>query len=208
MSETAATTAAFTIPRAAVILKIDTLGDLVVFSPVLQCLRDAWPTTRLVVLIRGAYLDLAQLLVPRIEWITTTLDPFAQGPGDDRPETSRLRETIAAIQPELVVAATSRRNWLEVALAAAAPGARCLALGASTDDEFFATRLRVELGLNAAHTFNEQIAVPADEPDWRGNFRLADALLGRAVERQVPSLSLEGSLIASTSGILTAKKLK
>jgi ADP-heptose:LPS heptosyltransferase/GT2 family glycosyltransferase len=180
---------------------------LVVFAPVLQCVRDAWPATRLVVLVRAAYLELALLLVPNIEWITTTLDPFAQGPGDNPAETARLREVVASIAPDIVAAATSRRNWLEVALAAAAPAARCIALGESTDDEFFATQLRVGLGLNAAHVFTEQVAVPADQPDWEGNFCLADALLGRKVERVTPTLTLAPATIASTAEFLAAERL-
>ena len=176
-------------PRAALLLKIDTLGDLVVFAPALRALRAAWTGTRLVVVIRQSYLDLAPLLAAGIEWLPTTLDPFAQGPEADPAEVNRLRETVAALNPEVVAAATSRRNWLEVALGASAPAARRVALGASADDEFFATRLRVALGLNASHVFSETVAVPAGEPDWRANFALADALLGRAVERTPPTLS-------------------
>ena len=101
-------------PRAIVVLKIDTLGDLVVFAPVLQCLRAAWPQTRLVVLIRRAYLDLAPLLVAGVEWIATTLDPFGQGPGVDPAEVRRLREAVIAVQPDVIAAATSRRNWFWV----------------------------------------------------------------------------------------------
>ena len=46
-----------------------------VFAPVLRSLRSAWPQTRIVTLIRRAYVDLAPLLAPGIEWITTALDP-------------------------------------------------------------------------------------------------------------------------------------
>ena len=194
-------------PRAVVILKVDTLGDLVVFAPVLQCLRQAWPDARLAVVIRGAYLSLAPLLVTGIEWIATSLDPFSQAPGDVPQEVARLREAIGAIQPAIVAAATSRRNWLEVALAAAAPTARCIALGAGGDDEFFATRLRVELGLNAAGVFTEHVPLIAGEADWRGNFRLADALLERAVERAAPSLALDSSVLATAADFLRAQTL-
>ncbi len=176
-------------PRAVLLLKIDTLGDLVVFAPVLRCLRAAWPRTRLAVVIRRAYLDLATLLAENIEWIPTTLDPFAQGPEADPAEVQRLRSAVAALAPEVVAAATSRRNWLEAAIASAAPAARRVALGASADDEHFATRLRVALGLNATHVFPETIAPPPGEPDWLANFSLADALLGRAVERAAPALT-------------------
>ncbi len=189
---------AATVPRAALLLKVDTLGDLVVFAPVLRCLRAAWPDTRLVVVIRRAYLDLAPLLAPGVEWLATSIDPFAQGPESDPTEVKRLRAAVVALQPEVIVAATSRRNWLEVAVAAAsperderaAPTVRRIAFGASGDDEHFATRLRVTLGLNAAHVFAETVALPANEPDWLANFALADALLGRAVERAAPALSL------------------
>ncbi|WP_414663838.1 glycosyltransferase family 9 protein [Horticoccus sp. 23ND18S-11] len=197
-------------PRAALILKIDTLGDLIVFAPVLASLRAAWPSTRFCVLIRRAYLDLAPLLVPTtgstndlaIEWLTTTLDPFAQGPEADPAEVGRLRELVTALQPDLVAAATSRRNWLEVALAAAAPHARRVALGASGDDEFFATRLRVALGLHADRVFAEQIPVAADEPDWRSNFQLADAVIGQPVERNAPALALDAATLGLTAGFL------
>ncbi|MGH7955497.1 MAG: glycosyltransferase [Opitutaceae bacterium] len=194
-------------PRVVVILKIDTLGDLIVFAPVLLCLRKAWPETRLVAIIRRAYLDLASLLAPGVEWMATTLDPFAQGPGDDPSEVVRLRDTVAALQPDAVAAATSRRNWLEVAVAAAAPAARRIALGTSTDDEFFATRLRVELGLNASHVFTEQIPLPAGEPDWRANFHLVDALLGRAADRAEPSLVLDPATLGLSADFLQAKHL-
>ena len=177
-------------PRVALVLKLDTLGDLVVFAPVLAALRAAWPETRLVTVIRRTYLDLAALLVPGVEWMATTIDPFAAGPQADLAEVQRLRDAVAQLQPEIVAAATSRRNWLEIALAAGAPAARRLALGDSAHDEFFATQLRLALGLDAAHVLRERVAVAADEPDWRGNFRLADGLLGRVIERTAPSLAL------------------
>ena len=176
-------------PRAALLLKIDTLGDLVVFAPVLRVLRAAWPQTRLAVVIRHAYLDLAPLLAENIEWLPTTLDPFAQGPETNPAEVNRLRAAVTALAPDIVAAATSRRNWLEAAIASAAPAARRVALGASTNDEHFATRLRVALGLNAANIFPETVAPPANEPDWLANFALADALLGRAVARAAPTLT-------------------
>jgi ADP-heptose:LPS heptosyltransferase/GT2 family glycosyltransferase len=194
-------------PRAVLIIKVDTLGDLVVFAPVLQGLRAAWPETRLAVVIRRGYADLAPLLVSGVEWVPTSLDPFGQGPETDPAETNRLRGFVAALAPEVVAAATSRRNWLEAALGAAAPAARRLALGADADDEFFATRLRVALGLNAAKVFPERLPVPADEPDWSGNFRILDALLGRTVTRTPPAVALDAAARDSVAGFLAREKL-
>jgi ADP-heptose:LPS heptosyltransferase/GT2 family glycosyltransferase len=187
MSETVSSAA----PRAALLLKIDTLGDLVLFAPVLRALRDAWPQTRLAVVIRRSYADLAPLIAPDIEWLTTTLDPFTRSPDADPAELARVRDAVAALQPEVIVAATSRRNWLEIAISASVPSARRVALGADAADEFFNTQLRVQLGLDSAHAFSETVATPADEADWQRNFRLADALLGRAVARTRPTLSVD-----------------
>ncbi len=182
-------------PRAALILKVDTLGDLVLFAPALQALRTAWPGTRLAVVIRRAYLDLAGLLVPAapdrpgIEWLPTCLDPFTDRPDANPAELARLRESVAALQPEVVAAATSRRNWLEIVLAAGAPGARRLALGAETVDAFFDTHLRVQLGIVSAGVFAESVEAPAEEPDWRRGFRLAAALAGRPIPPTPPVLA-------------------
>ena len=195
-------------PRVAVVLKLDTLGDLIICAPVLRSLQAGWPGTRLVAVIRRAYADLAPLLAPGVEWITTTLDPFARGPEHDPAEVNRLRDAIAALQPDVIAAATSRRNWLEVALAASVPAARRVGLGESADDEFFATQLRVALGLNAAHVFGEQLAVPASEPDWQANFRLADALLGRRVERTPPQLAIPETAARVAAGILAKHGLR
>ncbi len=175
-------------PRAALLIKVDTLGDLVLAAPMLRVLRASWPDTRLAVVIRAAYLGLAPLLAPGVEWLATTLDPFNRSPDADPAELTRLREVVTALQPSIVAAVTSRRNWLEIALASAVPTARRLALGAAAHDEFFDTQLRVQLGLDSAHAFPETVDTPATEPDWQRNFRLADALLGRAVARVAPEL--------------------
>jgi ADP-heptose:LPS heptosyltransferase/GT2 family glycosyltransferase len=194
-------------PRAALFVKVDTLGDLVLFAPVLRALHSAWPQTRLAVIIRRAYVDLAPLLAPGIEWLATSLDPFGRGPSHDPGELARLRDTVSAMQPEIVAAATSRRNWLEIVLAASAPNARRVALGASSSDDFFDTQLRVELGVDSASAFTETLPVDATEPDWQRNFRLADALLGRAVERTPPALNVPDSARAAASTFLVSHNL-
>ncbi|MBI5766607.1 MAG: glycosyltransferase [Verrucomicrobia bacterium] len=180
-------------PRTALLLKTDTLGDLVLFAPALRAIRAAWPQARLTVVIRHAYRDLAPLIAPNIEWLTTTADPFAHGPAAERAEIERLRGLVAALAPDVVVAATSRRNWRDAALAAASGAPRRVALGTGGGDEIFSTQLRVQLGLDAATAFTESVAPPDDEPDGQRNLRLAGALLGHALPPTPPALALDAA---------------
>jgi ADP-heptose:LPS heptosyltransferase/GT2 family glycosyltransferase len=170
------------------VIKADTLGDLVLFTPAIRALRAHLPGARIGVVVRDAYLDLGPLIEPGVEWIGTSLDPFTEGPAVRRDELARVRAAAAGISPRLVIAASSRRNWLETVLAADAREARRVAFG-SADDAFFATQLRVALGLDATGLFEEVAPAPADEPDWRRNLRLASAVLGRATEAAAPALA-------------------
>lgn len=181
-------------PRSILILKVDTLGDLVLIAPALAALRARWPDTRITVLIRQGYAELGPLLVGGVEWLTTTIDPFVEGPNQRADELRRLSDTLGRLQPDLIAAATSRRNWLEIALAALSHAHRRVALGATTEDEFFATQLRVSLGVDAEKAFTEHVSPPDDEPDWRRNFRLVDTMVGSATPRQQPAIGLAESI--------------
>lgn len=197
-------------PRTVVLCKTDTLGDLVLFAATLHALRAAWPETRIVLLARRAYSDLASLLTPEgarpIEWLPTEIDPYGQGPLDVADELARLRAELTSLAPEIFVAATSRRNWLETALAAALPSARRIALGADTADPFFAVRLQ-QAGIDAATAFGERIAIPADEPDWQRGLRLADTLLGTPVSRIRPSLTVPAAAHQQAGALLRERGL-
>ena len=195
-------------PRSVVCVKVDTLGDLVLFAPGLQALRTGWPNARISVVIREAYADLASLLVTDVEWITTSLDPFSRGPLDDPRELSRLREIAATQRPDVLVAATSKRNWLEIALAAASDASRLVALGAGTEDEFFATQLRVQLGIDARAAFSEHVAVGADESDAHRGLTLAAALLGKTIAQTSPRIQVPAAARTAIDPFLSQHRLE
>lgn len=190
------------VPRTFLCVKVDTLGDLVVFSPTLAALRAAWPTTRFVVIIRRAYADLGPLLVPGVEWWPTSLDPFSQGPDSAPAELNRIVMEIGKLGADVMAAATSRRNWFEIVVAAKSGATQRVGLGSTTDDEFFATQLRVRLGIDTSTAFTAHTAGNATEPDWRRNFHLADTLLGTSAPRTPPRLSLPETVRGSVTGIL------
>ena len=62
------------------VLKADTLGDLVLFTPAIRALRAHLPGARIRVIVREAYLELGPLMEPGVDWIGTSIDPFTQGP--------------------------------------------------------------------------------------------------------------------------------
>jgi ADP-heptose:LPS heptosyltransferase len=189
-------------PRAALLLRPDTMGDLVLFSPALRRLREGWPGTRLAVVIRGPYLDLARLLAPEVSWIPTEIDPFATGPREAETELNSLLGAVRDFSPDLVVAACLRRHWLDTAVAAAEPAARRVAFGSSEEDPFFGVQVRHRLGASREAGFWETAPAAAGEQDWRRNFGLVDYLLGRTVEPVEPSLGVAPELLDRADGII------
>lgn len=189
-------------PEKLLIVKTDTLGDLVIFAGALHALRAQAPHTKVAVLIRAGYLDLAPLLGDGIEWLTTSIDPFSAGPDAALDEVARLSAAVATFAPDAFVAATSRPHWLETVLACRSGARRRITLGETADDAFFATQLRVTFGNNASTAFTEFLTVPAGEADWQRNFRWVDALLGLHAERHFPALTVPGDARARGAAAL------
>lgn len=195
-------------PASALLVRPDGVGDLVLFSPVLRALHTAWPRTRLAVVVRPAVAEIGALLAPGVEWIATSIDPYVTGPGEAADEVGRLRREVTRLAPELFVAACPRRHWLDAALAAAAPGARRVAFVSAGPDPFYEVPLRFELNVQTVEAFEEIMPALAQAEEWRRNFGLASALLGRTVPPAPPRIEPDAAVLARADQALKRAGLK
>jgi ADP-heptose:LPS heptosyltransferase len=176
-----------TAPQSVLLFRPDGMGDIILFEPVLRALRKAWPKARLAVVVQEPYVELGRLLAPSVEWLGTRLDPFRAGPEGDPVELERIRGVVRAMAPEIVVACTFRRNWLDGALASAAPTARRVVFGDGSEDPYFGAQLRALYGNDAVRV--DAVAAPGEgEQDWRRAFGLVRAL-GVSAAPDFPAVS-------------------
>ncbi len=193
---------AATTPKTILLLRPDAIGDLVLFSSTIVAFRSLWPDARIAVLARSAHADLARMLVTSVEWILTPIDPFSQGPVEKAKELETLIETVSKLKPDLVLAACSRRTWLDFAVAKACPEARRVALASGEPDLFFSVA-GLEHGMQQTEgCFEEIVPVEPETQEWlRGQF-LAEHLVKRKVEFYRPSINIPDPLRAEADATL------
>ena len=194
-------------PKNILYVRADSFGDLILFTPALARLIKAWPAARHTLLVRPGYESLKPLFPGEINWQVAAVNPFKESPAAARSSLKTLLAGLEANPPDLIVAATLSRTWLEVAVAARFPQARRVALGDGAVDPIFATALELELGIKAADIFTEKVGADEQALEWENNFRIADHLLGRRVERTVPALHVPAPLAAKAAKLLAVEKL-
>ena len=194
-------------PKSVLYIRPDTIGDLVIFSSALAQLRAAWPKARHTLLVRPGYEALAPLFPAGLNWCVAHINPFAQKPSDCRQELAALFTELERWRPDVVVAATLNRTWLEVAIAAHFPAARRVSLGSQAIDPLFATALRIELGIDAAGTFPEVVPVDEHQREWDSNHHLADQLVGKRTEHTLPALTVPAETAKEAAAFLATHRL-
>jgi ADP-heptose:LPS heptosyltransferase len=194
-------------PQSVVYLRPDTIGDLVIFTSALAELQRAWPKARHTVVVRAGYEALAPLFPEGIEWRVARFNPFREKPADCRAPLKELLDDLAGLKPDVVVAATVNRTWLELAVAHRFPAARRVALGARELDPLFAASFRLEFGAEAAAALPEVVPVDATTRDWEANHRLADQLAGRALPRPRPAVRVPAEAATAADQLLAKHKL-
>ncbi len=148
------------------------------------------------------------MLVSGIDWIPTNIDPYVRSPAEGGAELERLKAAVVRFSPDVVIAACPRRNWLDLAVAAAVPRARHVAFASNEDDPYFGVQLRLLLGPKAVLNFKETAPPGSGEQDWERGYGLAEYLLGQPLPHSPPALSVEAALFARADEILKAYGLK
>ena len=196
-----------TTPKNILYIRADSFGDLILFAPALSALMQAWPKAKHTLLVRRGYESLAPLFSPSINWQAVSLNPFKQSPAEAREGLKIILNQLAKDPPDLIVAPTFHRTWLEVAIAAHFPACRRIALGGEAVDPLFTTALELELGIKAGDIFKEIVIADEQSQEWENNFLIVDHLLGRRVTRQAPELRVPTDATARAKKLIAEKKM-
>ncbi len=194
-------------PKTILYIRPDTFGDLVLFASALKQLELALPETKHVLVVRAGYDSLAKLFPGNILWRTTEINPFRQKPADCTQQLDALLADLAPLSPDVIVAGTQNRTWLEVAIAARFPQSRHIALGDASVDPLFATALRLSHGIDAASVFEETVTIDPKVRDWDNNHRLVNHLAGNDLPALAPQLEIPTELKKTAAALIAEKNL-
>ena len=194
-------------PKTIVYIRPDTIGDLVLFTPALGLFLAEWPEARHVIVVRQGYESLAPLFPKALEWKVARLNPFKQRPSECRPELERLMADLEGLRPDLILAPTLNRTWLEIAVAAHFSKVRSAVLGGADVDPIFAASLRLDLGVDPAAAFKETVASEKGEGDVDSQHRFAETLAGRALPTALPAVAVPQELSAAARAVAAGRCL-
>lgn len=195
-------------PKKLLIIRPDAYGDIVLFQPVLQVLRETWSQSEIVVLIQERYADLTPLLPTGIRWLTTKCDPYRAGPTTNPPALDALQREVTKFAPDCVIAACFDKTWLEAVVAAWTPSARQISLGPYNLDMISRVLLGKTVPVEWPNIYREIVKVDADSLDWDKNLRLARHLIGKRVTPSRPQLNVPEKAREQATELLQAAALK
>ena len=195
-------------PKKLLIIRPDAYGDIVLFQPVLQLLRETWSQSEIVVLIQERYADLTPLLPTGIRWLTTKCDPYRTRPSTNPPALDALQHEVTKFAPDCVVAACFDKTWLEAVVAAWAPTARQISLGPYELDMISRILLDKLVSIEWPDIYREIVSVDADSLEWDKNLRLARHLIGGKVAPLRPRLNVPEKALQQARKFLQTAAMK
>ena len=190
-----------------VYVRPDSIGDLVLFTAALERLIAEYPKARHIMVVRQGYEALKPLFPAAIEWRVARLDPFKQRPSECRPELADLLAGLADDAPDLILAPTLNRTWLEIAVAAHFQAVRSVVLGSAAVDPLFASALRLDLGIDPDTAFRETVPANLAATDVENQHRLVEYLVGRTLASQLPSIAVPAAAAAEARAFQAAQGL-
>jgi ADP-heptose:LPS heptosyltransferase/GT2 family glycosyltransferase len=173
-------------PKTIVYLRPDTIGDLVLFTPALGLFLDAYPKARHVLVVREGYETLSPLFPASVEWKVARLNPFKQRPAECLGALHSLLNELDELKPDLILAPTLNRTWLELAVAAHFKGVKSVVLGDAMVDPVFAASLRLDLNLDPERAFESTVPAASGSGDVESQHHFAETVIGTTLERGLP----------------------
>lgn len=176
-------------PENLVIIRPDSLGDLILCEPVLRILSETWPNTRIHMLVTPAAEAVSRLIPGSTIWHQVpSASPFLQ-PGEEA--LKALREVVGAIQGRnWLLSACSRKTWWDLAVPAFGSFERQISLGQFSGVERLKDMLRRAGLVEEGRPYTEWIPVEQTDHEGRRGLRCASYLLGCAVPEPTPRLRL------------------
>jgi len=189
-------------PKTIVYLRPDTIGDLVLFTSALKLFMSEWPDARHVLVVRAPYESLEPLFPRGLEWMVARLNPFRQRPSECRAELAALLGDLGALSPDLILAPTLNRTWLEIAMAAHFKGVRSVVMGGAEVDPIFAASLTLDLGVDPGESFTETVASEKSVGDVENQHRFAEKLIGRKLPLELPAVTVPDAAKEAARSVL------
>lgn len=203
-TRTVATTPA---PATLVILRPDSLGDLILFEPLLRILREAWSDTRIHVVGTRTLDAVSRMMPPGVAWHVVDEAPPFEAPTSDA--VAALRSALASIEGTAwLLSACPRKTWWDVVAPGLRGFERLISLGPVPVAESLRRALtRAGLG-GALPGYLETISNPAVTHEWDLVLETAAYLIGGSVPRLRPRLCLAEPAQRSADAVLGQLALK
>ena len=103
--------------RTILVPRFDGLGDLVLLSGLLRSLERLFLGTQIILLVRNTHVELARLLAPGIQVLSTEINPYRQDPSEVISTSQNLFTLLKDNKPDLLLLTAYNATWLDLEIA-------------------------------------------------------------------------------------------
>jgi ADP-heptose:LPS heptosyltransferase/uncharacterized coiled-coil protein SlyX len=174
---------------------------LILFAPALEWLRSHWPDTRIGLLLKDRHKDVIPLLPDGITYLATQADPYVEKAADS-PHAESLFRLASDFAPEILVAPSYEKTWLEGMAAIALPAARRISLGPAVFDSASAQYFSKRNGCALEQVYPELIRVEKKLPELEKSRTLLKSICGADVPPLNPRVRVPAAALAEAGQLL------